>query len=112
MRVVLDANVLISAAISEGPSHRIGQGWLRDQTVELVICDRLLVEVRSSRHHRCLPGDRGIVTRGCHLPVRSPGVCDAIQNFASTSTWIDGLSVGERQAVPLDDPFVGPDPAT
>ena len=47
MRVVLDANVLISAAISEGFSHRIMQGWLGDQTFELVICDRLLGEVRS-----------------------------------------------------------------
>jgi putative PIN family toxin of toxin-antitoxin system len=47
MRVVLDANVLISAAISEGPSHRIVQSWLQDQTFELVICDRLLGEVRS-----------------------------------------------------------------
>ncbi len=47
MRVVLDANVLISAAISEGPPHRIVQSWLRDQTLELVICDRLLGEVHS-----------------------------------------------------------------
>ncbi len=47
MRVVLDANVLVSAAISDGPSHRIVQGWLRDQTFELVVCDRLLGEVRS-----------------------------------------------------------------
>ena len=47
MRVVLDANVLVSAAISGGPSHRIVQAWLRDQTFELVICDRLLGEVRS-----------------------------------------------------------------
>ena len=47
MRVVLDANVLISAAISKGPPHRIVQGWLRDQTFELVICDWLLGEVRS-----------------------------------------------------------------
>ena len=46
MRVVLDANVFISAAISEGPSHRIVQGWLRDQMFELVVCDRLLGEVR------------------------------------------------------------------
>ena len=46
MRVVLDANVLVSAAISRGPSHRIVQGWLQDQTFELVICDRLLGEVR------------------------------------------------------------------
>jgi len=47
MRAVLDANVLVSAVISEGPSHRIVQGWLRDQTFELVSCDRLLGEVRS-----------------------------------------------------------------
>ena len=47
MRVVLDANVLISAAIAQGPSHRIVQAWLRDETFELVICDRLLGEVRS-----------------------------------------------------------------
>ena len=47
MRVVLDANVLVSAAISEGPSHRIVHGWLRDETFELVICDWLLGEVRS-----------------------------------------------------------------
>jgi putative PIN family toxin of toxin-antitoxin system len=47
MRVVLDANVLVSAAISRGPAHRIVQGWLQDQTFELVICDRLLAEVRS-----------------------------------------------------------------
>ena len=47
MRVVLDANVLISAAISRGPSHRIVQAWLQYQRFELVICDRLLGEVRS-----------------------------------------------------------------
>jgi predicted nucleic acid-binding protein len=46
MPVVLDANVLVSAAISEGSSHRIVQAWLRDQTFELVICHRLLGEVR------------------------------------------------------------------
>ena len=47
MRVVLDANVLISAAISRGPSHRIVHAWLSDQRFELVICDRLLDEVRT-----------------------------------------------------------------
>jgi predicted nucleic acid-binding protein len=47
MRVVLDANVLVSAAISKGPSHRIVQAWLRDRPFELVISDRLLGEVRS-----------------------------------------------------------------
>jgi predicted nucleic acid-binding protein len=29
MRVVLDANVLISAEISRGSSHRIVQAWLQ-----------------------------------------------------------------------------------
>jgi putative PIN family toxin of toxin-antitoxin system len=47
MRVVVDANVLVSAAISRGPSHRIVQSWLRHRPFELVICDRLLGEVRS-----------------------------------------------------------------
>jgi len=47
MRVVLDANVLISAGISRGSSHRIVQAWLRDQPFEVVICGRLLGEVRS-----------------------------------------------------------------
>lgn len=47
MRAVLDASVLISATIARGPSHRIVQAWLRDETFELVICDRLLGEVRS-----------------------------------------------------------------
>lgn len=47
MRVVLDANVVISAAISEGPSHRIVRDWLCDQSFKLVICDRSRGEVRS-----------------------------------------------------------------
>lgn len=47
MRVVLDANVLVSAAISRGASHRIVQSWLQHRPFELVICDRLLGEVRS-----------------------------------------------------------------
>ena len=38
---------MISAAISRGPSHRIVQAWLQSQRFGLVICDRLLGEVRS-----------------------------------------------------------------
>ena len=45
MRVVLDANVLISAAISKGPSHRIVQAWFENQAFGLIICERLLDEV-------------------------------------------------------------------
>lgn len=47
MRVVLDANVMVSAAISKGPSHRIVAAWLRDERFELVICERLVAELRS-----------------------------------------------------------------
>lgn len=45
MRVVLDANVLVSAAISQSSSHRIVQAWLAAQPFELVVCRRLLDEV-------------------------------------------------------------------
>ena len=45
MRVVLDANVFVSAAISQGSSHRIVQAWLSGQPFELVVCQRLLDEV-------------------------------------------------------------------
>ena len=45
MRVVLDANVLVSAAISQGSFHRIVHAWLATQAFELVVCQRLLDEV-------------------------------------------------------------------
>jgi putative PIN family toxin of toxin-antitoxin system len=45
MRVVLDANVLVSAAISQGSSHRIVQAWLTSEPFEPVVCQRLLDEV-------------------------------------------------------------------
>ena len=47
MRVVLDANVCVSAATHKGPAHRIVLGWLDRQPFELVICPALLAEVRS-----------------------------------------------------------------
>ena len=43
MRVVLDANVLVSAAISRGPSHRMVQTWLQHRPFELVIVIGCLV---------------------------------------------------------------------
>jgi putative PIN family toxin of toxin-antitoxin system len=43
---VLDANVLVSAAIRTGPSHRIVQRWLRDATFDVIACPTLLAEVR------------------------------------------------------------------
>lgn len=47
MRVVLDSHVLISAAISSGPSLRIVRAWLEDQPFELIVCERLLNEVET-----------------------------------------------------------------
>lgn len=45
MRAVLDSNVLISAAITKGPAHRIVQAWLERGAFELVVCRSLLDEV-------------------------------------------------------------------
>ena len=45
MRVVLDANVFVSAAIRSGPSHRIVQRWLRGGSFEVVMCPALLAEI-------------------------------------------------------------------
>jgi uncharacterized protein len=46
LRVVVDANVWVSAAINRGASHRIVQLWLERSPFEVVICPRLLEEVR------------------------------------------------------------------
>ena len=47
MKVVLDANVFVSAAIARGPSHRIVQAWLTSSTLEVVMCPEILVEVQA-----------------------------------------------------------------
>jgi len=47
MKVILDANVFVSAAIHNGASHRIVQSWLAGTTeIEVVMCPTLLAEVR------------------------------------------------------------------
>ena len=45
MKVVLDANVLVSAAIQTGPSYRLVAHWLDRGGIEVVICPALLAEV-------------------------------------------------------------------
>lgn len=45
MRAVLDSNVLVSAAIAPGPSHRIVHSWFEAEAFDLVICRSLLREV-------------------------------------------------------------------
>lgn len=45
MRVVLDANVLISAVIQAGPSDRIVSRWLDDSDLDVVICPAVFAEV-------------------------------------------------------------------
>ncbi len=45
MKVVLDANVLVSAAIQTGPSYRLVARWLDQGDLEVVICPALLGEV-------------------------------------------------------------------
>ena len=38
MKVVVDANVFVSAAIRTGPPHRIVQAWLERRDFDVVIC--------------------------------------------------------------------------
>lgn len=45
MRVVLDANVLVSAVIQAGPSYRIVRAWLDEKSLDVVACPALLTEV-------------------------------------------------------------------
>ena len=45
LRVVLDANVLVSAVIQRGPSHRILAAWSERREFDLVICPTLVSEV-------------------------------------------------------------------
>jgi putative PIN family toxin of toxin-antitoxin system len=45
MKVVIDANVFISAAIQIGPSHRIIQEWLQNDSFEIIMCNQLLQEI-------------------------------------------------------------------
>lgn len=46
MRVVLDTNVFVSAAIQSGASHRIVQHLIQENSDELIICDEILSEIR------------------------------------------------------------------
>ena len=45
MEVILDANVLVSAAIQTGPSYRLVARWLDRGGIDVVICPALLAEV-------------------------------------------------------------------
>ena len=46
VKVVLDANVFVSAAIQNGASHRIVQSWLAGTArFEVVMCHELLAEI-------------------------------------------------------------------
>jgi uncharacterized protein len=44
-RVVIDANVFVSAAIARGAAYRIVTAWLDHQPFELIICPAILAEV-------------------------------------------------------------------
>jgi putative PIN family toxin of toxin-antitoxin system len=45
VKVVIDANVWISAAIRKGPSYVIVDRWLAGAEIEVVICPELLHEI-------------------------------------------------------------------
>ena len=45
MKVVIDANVWISAAIRKGPSHLLVVQWMAGADFEVVMCHELLAEI-------------------------------------------------------------------
>ena len=45
MKVVIDANVWISAAIRKGPSHLLVEQWMAGADFEIVMCPELLAEI-------------------------------------------------------------------
>ncbi len=45
MRVVVDANVYVSAVMTKGSPHRIFQRWLAGSGIEVIACQQLLDEV-------------------------------------------------------------------
>ena len=45
MKVVLDANVLVSAVIAQGASYRLVSRWLDRAALDVVVCPALLAEV-------------------------------------------------------------------
>lgn len=45
MKVVIDANVWISAAIRKGPSHLLVEQWMAGADIEVVMCPELLAEI-------------------------------------------------------------------
>ncbi len=45
MRVVVDANVFVSAVITKGSPHRIFQRWLGGSDFEIIACQQMLDEV-------------------------------------------------------------------
>lgn len=45
MRVVIDANVFVSAAIAQGPSHRVVQAVTLSEHHEAIVCPTLLEEI-------------------------------------------------------------------
>lgn len=45
MRIVVDANVYVSAVMTKGSPHRILQRWLGGSAIEIIACQQLLDEV-------------------------------------------------------------------
>jgi uncharacterized protein len=46
MKVVLDANIFVSAAIQKGKPYRIVQAWLDGANFEVVVCVGIIDEIR------------------------------------------------------------------
>jgi putative PIN family toxin of toxin-antitoxin system len=47
LKIVVDANVFVSAAIAKGAPHELIMGWLRGAEYKILLCPKLIDEIES-----------------------------------------------------------------
>ena len=96
MRVVVDPNVLVAAAITDGVSARLLDHWLTIRSFEIVVCPMLVAELRD-----VLGRDkfrRWITTRDAALLVERLEL--------EAEAWSDPVEIPESTPDPKDDYLV------
>ena len=87
MRIVIDANVFVSAAIAQGPSHRVVQAVTLFEHHEAIVCPTLLEEIEDvlsrPRLLKRISGDRARRYLG-DLRIMTTRVLDPIEIAAHT----------------------------
>jgi putative PIN family toxin of toxin-antitoxin system len=120
-RVVLDANVLVSAALANVPVAPSARAFdaLLDGRIEVVGCPALLGEITSvlgrerlrrylsiEKSHRFVADLLGLMTVAAEPPRPYPAVCrdpDDDYLVARSSGGVDALVTGDRDLLELED---------